>query len=251
MRVDSFAALRYRDFRLLWFGQLVSMSGTQMQRVAIAWHIYLLTHDPIALGLIGVFRVLPVLIFSLIGGVIADAQDRRRVLLFTQTGMMLAAAALAWLTWARFDSAPVVYLLVALTAVAGSFDGPARQSLVSNVVPREHVANAFSLNSIMGEVARVVGASVAGLVIAGLGGVGMVYTLNAVSYLAISAWGLPAMLFVLAATGLLRGLQDTRTPLVIVAVGFGVNAVLNALFIRPCSTDSAICGSRRSLWARC
>src|ERR1700694_680936 len=76
MKVDSFAALRYRDFRLLWFGQLVSMSGTQMQRVAIAWHIYLLTHDPIALGLIGVFRVLPVLIFSLLGGVVADAQDR-------------------------------------------------------------------------------------------------------------------------------------------------------------------------------
>src|ERR1700694_1731414 len=83
MRADSFAALRYRDFRLLWFGQLVSQSGTQMQRVAIAWHVYLLTHDPIALGLIGVFRVLPVLVFSLAGGVVADAQDRRRVLLFT------------------------------------------------------------------------------------------------------------------------------------------------------------------------
>jgi MFS family permease len=185
VKVDSFAALRYRDFRLLWFGQLVSMSGTQMQRVAIAWHIYLLTHDPIALGLIGVFRVLPVLIFSLVGGVIADAQDRRRVLLFTQTGMMLAAVVLAVATFMGNVSAPVVYLLVALTAVAGSFDGPARQSLVSNVVPREHLANAFSLNSIMGEVARVVGASVAGLVIAGLGGVGTVYTLNAVSYLAI------------------------------------------------------------------
>lgn len=177
--------MRYRDFRLLWFGQLVSMSGTQMQRVAIAWHVYLLTHDPIALGLIGVFRVLPVLIFSLVGGVIADAQDRRRVLLFTQSGMMLAATALAVLTLLGSVSVPVVYLLVALTAVAGSFDGPARQSLVSNVVPREHTANAFSLNSIMGEVARVVGAGIGGLVIASFGGVGTVYALNAVSYLAI------------------------------------------------------------------
>jgi MFS family permease len=185
MRVDSLASLRYRDFRLLWFGQLVSMSGTQMQRVAIAWHIYLLTHDPIALGLIGVFRVLPVLIFSLIGGVVADAQDRRRVLLFTQTAMMLSAALLAVITFMGNVSAPVIYVLVSLTAVAGSFDGPARQSLVPNVVPREHVANAFSLNSIMGEVARVVGASVGGLVIASLGGVGSVYALNAFSYLAI------------------------------------------------------------------
>jgi MFS family permease len=185
MRVDSLASLRYRDFRLLWFGQLVSMSGTQMQRVAIAWHIYLLTHDPIALGLIGVFRVLPVLIFSLIGGVVADAQDRRRVLLLTQTAMMLSAALLAVITFMGNVSAPVIYVLVSLTAVAGSFDGPARQSLVPNVVPREHVANAFSLNSIMGEVARVVGASVGGLVIASLGGVGSVYALNAFSYLAI------------------------------------------------------------------
>ena len=185
MRADSFAALRYRDFRLLWFGQLVSQSGTQMQRVAIAWHVYLLTHDPIALGLIGVCRVLPVLVFSLAGGVIADAQDRRRVLLFTQSGMMLAAAALAVLTFLGNVSVWVVYLMVALTAVAGSFDGPARQSLVSNVVPREHTANAFSLNSVMGEVASIMGAGVGGLVIASLGGVGAVYTLNALSYLAI------------------------------------------------------------------
>lgn len=185
MKADSFAALRFRDFRLLSLGQMVSMSGTQMQRVAIAWHVYLLTHDPIALGLIGVCRVLPVLIFSLAGGVIADAQDRRRVLLFTQTAMMLAAGVLAVLTFLGSVSVPVIYLLVALAAVAGSFDGPARQALISNVVPREHIANAFSLSSIMGEVASIVGAGAGGLVIASLGGVGTVYALNALSYLAI------------------------------------------------------------------
>src|SRR5919204_482434 len=102
MKSDTFAALRYRDFRLLYFGQLISQSGTQMQRVAIAWHIYLLTHDAIALGLIGVFRIMPVLIFSLIGGMVADAQDRRRVLLVTQTTMALAAAVLAVATFAGF-----------------------------------------------------------------------------------------------------------------------------------------------------
>jgi len=185
MRSDTFAALRYRDFRLLYFGQLISQSGTQMQRIAIAWHVYLLTHDAIALGLIGVVRVLPVLLFSLFGGMVADAQDRRRVMLVTQSTMALAAALLAFATFADFVNVPLIYTLVFASAAAASFDGPARQSLVPNIVPHKHVANAFSLNSIMGEVARVVGASVGGVVISSLGGVAVVYAFNAVSFLAV------------------------------------------------------------------
>ncbi|MEP7199935.1 MAG: MFS transporter [Chloroflexota bacterium] len=187
MKTDSFAALRYRDFRLLWFGQLVSQSGTQMQRVAIAWHIFLLTHDPIALGLIGLFRVLPVLGLSLIGGMVADGQDRRRVMIFTQSAMMLAAALLAVVTFTGVVSVPIIYAVVFLSAAAASFDGPARQSLVPNMVPRQHVANAFSLNSIMGEVARVVGAGLGGVIIGSFGGVAVVYAFNALSFLATIA----------------------------------------------------------------
>jgi MFS family permease len=187
MNLDSFPALKYRDFRLLWLGQLVSQMGTQMQRVAIAWHIYTLTHDPIALGLLGVFRVLPVFIFALVGGAVADAQDRRKVLLFTQTTMALSAAVLAALTFLGIENAPIIYAAVAVSAGAAAFDGPSRQALVSNVVPRQHLANAFSLNSIIMEVATIVGGSVGGLIIAGLGGVGTVYALNAVSFLAIIA----------------------------------------------------------------
>lgn len=187
MKTNSFAALRYRDFRLLYFGQLISQSGTQMQRVAVAWHVYLLTHDPLALGLIGVFRVMPVVIFSLIGGMVADAQDRRRVMVFTQSAMMLSAALLALATFSGSVSVPIIYASVFLTAAAAAFDGPARQSMIPNIVPRRHVANAFSLNSIMSEVARVVGASVGGVVISSLGGVGVVYAINAVSFLSTIA----------------------------------------------------------------
>ena len=186
MRFESFAALRYPDFRLLWSGQVVASAGSQMRRVAIAWHIFQLTHDPIALGLISVFRVLPVLMFSLASGVLADAHDRRKVLLASQGAQLLAASVLAWLTWAHLDSAPIIYLMIALTGVALAFEGPAQQSLVPNVVPREHVANAFSLSSIFDEVASVIGAGVAGLVIAGLGGVGTVYALNAAGYVLVT-----------------------------------------------------------------
>jgi MFS family permease len=187
MKSESFAALRYRDFRLLWFGQLVAAAGAQMRRVAIAWHIYQLTHDPIALGLISVFRVLPVLIFSLAGGLMADAHDRRKVLVVSQGALLLAAVVLTCLTWLRLDSPPIIYLMISLTGVAIAFEGPAQQSLVPNVVPRKYVANAFSLSSIFDEVAGVVAAGVAGIVIAGLGGVGTVYALNAASYLLVIA----------------------------------------------------------------
>ncbi|MBI3732400.1 MAG: MFS transporter [Chloroflexi bacterium] len=187
MKSESFAALRYRDFRLLWCGQLISMSGTQMQRVAIAWHVFLLTHDPLALGLIGLFRVMPIVGLSLIGGMVADGQDRRRVMLYTQSAMALAAVLLAGLTITGYASAPVIYTVVFLSAAAAAFDGPARQSMVPNLVPHKYVANAFSLNSIMGEIARVVGASVGGVIISATGGVGVVYALNALSFLATIA----------------------------------------------------------------
>src|SRR5438067_13399025 len=100
-----FPALRSRDFRLLWMGQIVSMAGSQMQTVAINWHIYALTHSALALGFIGLARVGPIILFSLIGGALADAADRRRVLLVTQSVMMLVAATLGLRTWRRHLSA--------------------------------------------------------------------------------------------------------------------------------------------------
>ncbi len=183
-RPSPFIALQHRDFRLLWIGQLLSNSGTQMQIVTINWHIYILTGSALALGLIGLVRVVPIIVFALAGGLFADARDRRHVLLATQSAMMLFAALLAWVTVSGRVNAPIIYLLAALTAAVGAFDAPARQALVPNLVPREQLTNALSLNNIMWQVAAIVGPALAGFIIASLG-VGAVYWINAASFLAV------------------------------------------------------------------
>jgi MFS family permease len=188
-KTSSFVSLRYRNFRLLWMGQLISMSGSMMQTVAILWHISLLVSPEqkgIALGLVGLVRVVPIIIFSLISGVIADALDRRKLLLITQTAMTMVAVALAVITFGGLKVVWPIYVLAALSSAAGSFDGPARQSFIPNLVPREHLPNAISLNTIMFQAAAVLGPSLAGIAIASLG-VAWVYAFNAVSFLAVIA----------------------------------------------------------------
>src|SRR4051794_32941722 len=97
-RRSSFIALRHRDFRLLWLGQLISGTGSQMQLVAINWHVYILTESPLALGIVGLVRVVPIIVCSLLGGVVADAVNRKRLMLITQSVMLLSAAVLAMVT---------------------------------------------------------------------------------------------------------------------------------------------------------
>jgi MFS family permease len=177
------AALEDRSFRLYWIGSLVSVSGTQMQQAAVAWQVYLLTHSAVALGLIGLFRVLPIVIFSLWGGVVADAINRRRLLLATESTLLVISAALAVLTLAGLASLWVIYLLTALGAGAYAFDSPARQAIIPSLVPRERLTGALSLMSTGFEVATVLGPSLAGVVIA-TRSVGTVYVIDAVSYLA-------------------------------------------------------------------
>ena len=183
-RTASFAALQHRNFRLLWAGQLVSFSGSMMQSAAILWHVSLLVapgQKALALGLVGLVRVVPIVGFSLLSGVVADAVDRRRLMVVTQTGMALAAAALAYLTFRGLTAVWPVYLLAALSSAFGSFDGPARNALLPSLVPREHLPNAISLNTIMFQIAAVAGPSLAGILIATLG-VGWIYALNALSF---------------------------------------------------------------------
>ncbi|MBI1796406.1 MAG: MFS transporter [Candidatus Eisenbacteria bacterium] len=188
-RLSPFVALEHRNFRLLWTSQLVSMAGSMMQTAAILWHVSLLVPAPqrgYALGMVGLVRVLPIIGFSLVSGVAADALDRRKVMLVTQSGMALAAAALATMTFAGVRSLWPVYLLAALGSAFGSFDAPARQALIPALVPRAHLPNAISLNTIMFQVASVMGPALGGLVIAGPG-VGWAYLLNAVSFLCVIA----------------------------------------------------------------
>jgi MFS family permease len=180
-----FAALKHRDFRLLWLGQGISQAGTTMQVVAINWHISVLTnYNPLALGLVGLSRVVPIIFFSLVGGATADAHDRRKIMLLTQSAMAILAAALGLLTDRGLQVVWPIYLLNALAASAFAFDTPARQALIPSLVPREHLANALSLNSIIFDVATIIGPMLAGLLI-GVRDVAIVYWLNAISFLAV------------------------------------------------------------------
>ncbi len=179
-----FPALQYRNFRLLWWGLLVSFSGSFMQTAAILWHVSLLVPDDrraLALGLVGLVRVVPVVFFSLLSGVAADALDRRRLMMSTQSIMAVLAVLLALLTFNGLTSVWPIYVLAACSSAAGAFDLPARQALLPNLVPREHLANAISLNTIMVQIASVAGPAVGGVVIAE-GGVAWAYTANALSF---------------------------------------------------------------------
>jgi MFS family permease len=177
-------ALRHRRFRLLWFGLLISVAGTQMQFAAILWHINELSGEPIALGGVGLARIAPVLAFSLLAGALADAWNRRRLMLLTQTTLALLAALLGWITRSGHDTIWAIYAVTALSAGATAFDLPARQSLIPNIVPREHLTSAFSLGSIAFQTGAILGPALGGLVMARLS-LDWAYWINAISYLAV------------------------------------------------------------------
>ncbi len=191
-----FVALRHRDFRLLWVGLFLSFIGTFMQAAAILWHVSILVPEDqraLALGLVGLVRLGPVLTFSMISGVAADALNRRVLMLVTQSLMAILAGLLAITTLHGLNSVWPIYLLAGIASAAGSFDLPARQALVPTLVPREHLPNAISLNTIATQTASVVGPAVGGLLIAHVN-VGWVYAVNSASFL-----------FVIAALVLMKG----------------------------------------------
>lgn len=183
---DKFAALRYRDFRLLWIGLLISNIGSQMQIAAVNWHIYLITHSAVSLGLIGLARFLPIAVFSLVAGSTADAHNRKKILLITQTTLTILSLILAIVTLNNTVNTWIIYVITALSAIAFAFDTPPRQALVPNLVRNEHVPNAMSLNVIMWQTSMVLGPAIGGLVI-GHFGVGIVYLVNTISFLAVIA----------------------------------------------------------------
>ena len=225
--MSPFIALQHRNFRLLWIGQLVSFSGSMMQNAAILWHISLLVPEDkkgLALGLVGLVRIVPIIVFSMISGVAADAFDRRKLMLITQTGMTLTAVALALITFGGLTAVWPIYLLAAIGSGFGAFDGPARNSLVPNLVPREHLPNAISLNTIMFQTASVAGPALGGLMIGALG-VGWVYAFNAVSFL-----------FVIAGLLLMRNIparaESERSDISLRAAMEGLRFVFSAPLIR-------------------
>lgn len=157
-----------------------------MQVWALLWHVRTLSDQPIALGGVGLARIVPIIVFSLLGGAVADAANRRRVLFVTQSILALEAVALTWLTLSGQLQLWHIYALTAVQASAAAFDLPARQSLVPNLVPARDLPNAFSLQSIAFQTGSIVGPAASGLVIARLG-LAHAYGLNALTYLAVLA----------------------------------------------------------------
>ena len=177
-------ALKHRRFLYLWLGLMISIAGTQMQIWALFWHIRELTDQPIALGGVGAARILPVIVFSLIGGAVADSYNRRSVIFITQTVAALTALTLGLLTEFGRISLWHIYALTAVQAIAIAFDSPARQALVPNLVPAEDLPNAFSMNSIALQTGSILGPALSGFAIASLGQAA-VYYINAASFLAV------------------------------------------------------------------
>lgn len=181
-------ALRYRNFRLIWLGLLASFTGSFMQQAAILWHVSLLVEPDkkaIALGIVGLVRVVPIIALSLISGVLADAMDRRRLMMATSIGGGVVAVALAVLAFSGVRVLWPIYTLAALGACMSAFDGPARHSLVPTLVPRETLPNAVSLNTAMIQIAAVGGPALGGVIIA-TANVGWAYIANAVSFACIA-----------------------------------------------------------------
>jgi MFS family permease len=163
------------------------MSGSFMRTAAILWHVSLLVPEDrkaLALGVVGLVRVGPILIFSFVSGVAADALDRRKLMLLTNSSMAVISSVLAAITFLGLDAVGWVYLLAASSSAVGAFDNPARQSLYPNLVPAEHLPNAISLNSIALQTASVLGPMVGGLII-GAAGVAWVYVFDVLSFLVL------------------------------------------------------------------
>lgn len=182
------AALTYRDFRLLWFGALTSSIGTWMQKVAQAWLLVTMTGTASAffLGLDAFLGELPILLFTIIGGVVADRQDRRHLLLVSQCVQMAAAFTLALLVFTDLVQIWHILGLSVLTGFAQAFGGPAYQSLIPSLVAKDHLPNAIALNSIQFNLARVIGPVVAGVALASFGMVAC-FGINGVSFLFVIA----------------------------------------------------------------
>jgi MFS family permease len=181
----TFASLRkHRNYRLYFVGQVVSVSGTWMQHLALAWFVIELTRSPLAVGVLAFCRFVPFTVFGLVAGVLADRFDNRRLFAATQVGSMAVSIALAALAFSGTAELWHVYLLAALGGTAAVFDGPGRHALTSQLVARPELPNAIALNASVFNASRLLGPAIAGAVIAAVD-VAWCFAINAVSFLAV------------------------------------------------------------------
>jgi MFS family permease len=232
-RLEGLSALRHRNFRLFWSGQLISLIGTWMQNIAEDWLVLTLTGNPLMLGVVTAAQFLPVMVFGLFGGIVADSLPKRRTLVATQTIAMGLAFLLAILTLTHTVQVWQVILIAFVLGCTSAIDMPTRQSFVIEMVGREDVGNAVALNSAIFNAARIVGPAVAGVAI-GIFDIGVAFLVNGLSFLAVLACLLamrpaelrPSVRVDLPRTAqavvdnLAEGLRYVRhTPVVLLAVG--------------------------------
>ncbi|MBI4038844.1 MFS transporter [Candidatus Daviesbacteria bacterium] len=181
-KISPFLALKVANFRNYLFGAFLSEVGSQMQVVAVAWQVYEMTRNPASLGLIGLANFLPIILFSLIGGLVADKVDRRKLLITSQLCQLTLALILFTATITHLINPWMIYLILVFVATAQSFSIPARQSVMPYLVPRSLFMNAVSLNVLQFQGATMIGPAIAGFLIGGVG-VSAVYLFNAISFL--------------------------------------------------------------------
>lgn len=184
VRYDLFTSLKHKDFKYFLSGQCISLLGTWTQRTAQAWLVYNLTKSPFLLGLLGVFQFGPQMLFSLFAGVIVDRFPKRKLLIFTQVVFMIQASILAILVSSEKAKYWHIIILALIFGFAQTLDMPARQAFVSELVPKQDLLNGISLNSTIVNLAKVVGPSLAGIIMLKLG-VASCFFINAVSFLPV------------------------------------------------------------------
>jgi MFS family permease len=182
----TFRALRHRNYRLFFWGQLVSLIGTWMQQTAMSWFVYQITNSKFLLGAVAAVGSAPMMLFSIWGGSLADRYSKRSILLGTQSAQMICAFLLAIGVWFGFANAAFIVIIAGLNGIAMGFDMPARQAFTVEMADREDLLNAISLNSSIVNGARVIGPSLAGFMI-GSAGAATCFFLNGVSFIAVIA----------------------------------------------------------------
>jgi MFS family permease len=179
-----FPAFRHRNYRLFWYGQGISLSGTWMQTTAQAWLVYELTNSPFLLGLIGALQFTPVMLFSLVAGVYLDRFPKKKIILVTQTVSMILALLLAILVMTHVVRFWHIAVIVVILGFVNTLDMPTRQSFMIELVGKTHLTSAIALNSVTFNLARIVGPAVGGILIANFG-IAFCFLFNAVSFLAV------------------------------------------------------------------
>lgn len=185
-KLATFASLRHRDFRYLWFGTIFSSAGQWIQQITLGWMVYDMTGSSVLLGLINGMRALPFLVTGPFGGVIADRVDRRHLMMSTQAFLAATTLAMGILIAAGFAQVWHLFVFTLLTGVAWSFNQPVRQAVVADVVPLSDLPNAVALNSAGFNMTRVVGPSVGGILIALTGAAGNFFV-QSIAYCSVVA----------------------------------------------------------------